>query len=90
VGLYSRLTLLAQILKEPAFTQLRTREQLGYVVSAERHIRWLHTMIGAIAFRVLSKTHAPEVRTSVWCVLSHRNDYLLESRLSGDAPGISK
>lgn len=61
VKLYSRLMLLAQILKEPAFTQLRTREQLGYIVSAEMNLRWVHTMVGGLAFRVLSKTHAPEV-----------------------------
>ena len=56
----ARLTLLAQIMKEPCFTQLRTREQLGYIVASGLHLTWVKGMVAGISFRVLSKTHAPE------------------------------
>jgi insulysin len=56
----ARLTLLAQIMKEPCFTQLRTREQLGYIVASGLHLTWVKSMVAGLSFRVLSKTHGPE------------------------------
>ncbi len=56
----SHLMLLAQILKEPCFTQLRTKEQLGYIVASGMHLTWFKTMVAGLSFRVLSKTHGPE------------------------------
>lgn len=54
------LMLLAQIMKEPCFTQLRTQEQLGYVVASGVRLTWFRSLVAGISFRVLSKTHGPE------------------------------
>jgi len=54
------LILLAQIIKEPCFTQLRTQEQLGYVVASGVRLTWFRSLVAGISFRVLSKTHGPD------------------------------
>ena len=54
------LMLLAQVMKEPCFTQLRTQEQLGYVVASGVRLTWFRSLIAGMSFRVLSKTHGPE------------------------------
>lgn len=56
----AQLMLLAQIMKEPCFTQLRTREQLGYIVGSGVKSMWFRSMVAGLSFRVLSKTHGPE------------------------------
>lgn len=39
----------------------QTREQLGYIVAGGAHVLWNKSMVGGLSFRVLSKTHGPEV-----------------------------
>jgi secreted Zn-dependent insulinase-like peptidase len=55
------LSLLAQLIREPAFTTLRTRGQLGYIVSAFEMALGggRGGTVGCIGLKVLSKTHAP-------------------------------
>ena len=55
------LILLGQLMKEPVFTSLRTRQQLGYIVSAYNTSLGSGNRgeVGCIAIKVLSKTHAP-------------------------------
>jgi insulysin len=65
----ARLMLLAQLMKEPAFTQLRTKEQLGYICRARVDLRWRRNMVGGILIEVLSKTHAPEVKRPLAAVV---------------------
>jgi len=54
------LMLLAQIMKEPCFTQLRTQEQLGYIVASGVRLTWFRSLVAGISFRVLSKTRGPD------------------------------
>ena len=55
------LSLLSQVIKEPAFTTLRTREQLGYVVSASimDFGAGRGSTVSSLCVSILSKTHSP-------------------------------
>ncbi|TIB35721.1 hypothetical protein E3P86_02628 [Wallemia ichthyophaga] len=56
IDLRTKLSLFAQITHEPAFDQLRTKEQLGYMVFSG-----LRKSIGAMGFRVLIQSERPPV-----------------------------
>mmetsp|Transcript_51843 Transcript_51843/g.89290 ORF Transcript_51843/g.89290 Transcript_51843/m.89290 type:complete len:252 (+) Transcript_51843:1-756(+) len=77
-----RLYLLAQMLKEPAFTQLRTKEQIGYIVfsgvqSLGRGISGVPSYIDGFYVKVLSKTHSPvEISRSIESFLSTQRQAL--------------
>ena len=43
----------------------QTKEQLGYIVFGGLHLLWNKSMVGGLHFRVLSKTHGPEVGVGV-------------------------
>ncbi|KII85853.1 hypothetical protein PLICRDRAFT_165360 [Plicaturopsis crispa FD-325 SS-3] len=53
-NLYARLALFAQIAKEPIFSTLRTREQLGYIVSSG-----VWSARGVAGFRVVVQSERP-------------------------------
>jgi len=55
------LSLLIQIIREPLFTTLRTREQLGYIVSCYEMAFGAGegSPLSGFAVNILSKTHAP-------------------------------
>lgn len=46
----------------PSPPKQQTKEQLGYIVFGGLHLLWNKSMVGGLHFRVLSKTHGPEVR----------------------------
>ncbi|TIC14554.1 a-pheromone processing metallopeptidase Ste23 [Wallemia mellicola] len=54
LDLRTKLSLFAQIVHEPAFDQLRTKEQLGYMVFSG-----MRKSIGAMGFRVLIQSERP-------------------------------
>ncbi|ORE11774.1 hypothetical protein BCV72DRAFT_197111 [Rhizopus microsporus var. microsporus] len=56
IGLRNRLFLIAQIAEEPCFNQLRTREQLGYIVFSG--IKNVH---GTLGFRVIIQSEREPV-----------------------------
>ncbi len=60
---------------------MQTREQLGYVVAGGLHLLWNKSMIGGLSFRVLSKTHGPDVRVALpaLCVHAYRRLHPSES-----------
>ena len=67
VRLRETLRLLGQIAKEPAFDQLRTKEQLGYIVSSGQ---WIFT--GTMGFRITIQSERDPV------YLESRVDVFLE------------
>ena len=77
------LRLLTQLLKEPCFSQLRTREQLGYIVFSGLHrFGGPGSCVEGITVRVVSKTTGPDA-------LLERIDAFLASfraALARDAP----
>ena len=56
LDLRTKLSLFAQIAHEPAFDQLRTKEQLGYMVFSG-----VRKSIGAMGFRVLIQSERPPI-----------------------------
>jgi insulysin len=52
VPLVAKLRLFAHVVNEPAFSRLRTTEQLGYVVMSSA---WIHTTAAGILIRVQSE-----------------------------------
>uniref|UniRef100_A0A7S2DL34 Coenzyme PQQ synthesis protein F-like C-terminal lobe domain-containing protein n=1 Tax=Octactis speculum TaxID=3111310 RepID=A0A7S2DL34_9STRA len=74
------LSLLTQVIKEPAFTTLRTREQLGYVVSASTMSfgTGKGSAASTLAIHILSKTHSPpDVEERVKVFLAGFNETIL-------------
>jgi len=50
---------LMQLLKEPFFSNLRTKQQLGYICQSGGGSEWTSAPIQYINFNVVSKTHTP-------------------------------
>jgi insulysin len=65
--LRATLALLAQIISEPCFDQLRTKEQLGYIVSSSQ---W--QLVGSMGFRIVVQSEKDPV------YLESRVDVFLE------------
>ncbi|XP_077296687.1 insulin-degrading enzyme-like [Arctopsyche grandis] len=67
------IELLLQIISEPCFDILRTKEQLGYTVS--RGIRYCNGVLG-IRISVQSDRHPSYVESRVEAFLQHMDDYI--------------
>jgi len=53
------LALLGQMIREPIFTQLRTKDKIGYVVTGGSDRPWAASPTAQVVVRLLSKTHTP-------------------------------